>query len=507
MHKFRNSFRPAPRGAARIADVDNARPIRLTVVLRPGTPLQPHAHSGARGLSHHDYRARYGTPQEVIDRVVALAGRHGLHVVEASAGKHAVRLEGTYGQARAAFQPEELGLYRVGDRDVVARSGHLYLPDDLAADVVAVVGFDQRPVAKPHFRIRPLQAAPTASWDPAQVARHYDFPTGVDGSGQAIALVELGGGYQDNDTAAYFAAKGVNRTGKLLSVGVDGGGNAPDGDPNGADGEVQLDIDIAGSVAPGANIVVYFGPNQGNGLLDAIAAAVHDEANAPSVISISWGGPENGFASQDIEAMDQALQSAATLGISVCAASGDTGATEGETDGQLHVDFPASSPYALGCGGTRLPKTGAEVAWNDGAEGGASGGGYSTVFPLPAWQTGVQGQQRGVPDVAGDADPQTGFNVRVDGTDAIVGGTSSVAPLWAGLLAVVNQSLGKRVGFVNPVLYRNAATAFNDITEGNNNGYRAGPGWDPVTGLGSPKGQAVLQALRTGVSAAAEPEV
>jgi kumamolisin len=502
MHKFMESMRHAPK-AQRVSDVDAERPIRLTVVLKPGASVEPLAHQAQPVMSRSEYRTRHGTHQAVLDRVVAYAKQHGLRVIEADAAKHAVRLEGTYGQACAAFQPEELGVYHIDGRDVVARGGHLFVPDDLAQDVVAVMGFDQRPVAKPHFRVRPATASAT-SWDPVQLAEEYEFPTGLNGSGQTVALIELGGGFSPDDVALYFSEKDVKRTGKLDSVGVDGATNAPHGDTADANGEVQLDIDVVGSVAPGANIVVYFGPNQGNGFLDAVQAAIHDETNDPSVISISWGGPESNSSSQDLQAMDQALQSAAALGVTVCVASGDNGATDGETDGALHVDFPASSPHALACGGTRLPKSGKEVAWNDGSTGGATGGGFSSTFPRPSWQVGVPAghkTQRGVPDVAGNADPETGYNIRVDGKNVVVGGTSAVAPLWAGLIALANQSLGKRVGFVNPILYQHPE-AFVDITQGNNNGFKAGHGWDPVTGLGRPKGAAVIDALKAAAATA-----
>ena len=298
----------------------------------------------------------------------------------------------------------------------------------------------------------------------------------------------------------YFTAKNIHRTGTLEAVSVDSAPTTPDDDPNGADGEVQLDIQVAGSVAPGADLAVYYGNNTGSGFLAAISAAVHDTQRAPSVISISWGGPENQWAAQDIDAMDQAFQSAATLGITVCVASGDDGASDGER-GTLVVDFPAASPHVLGCGGTTLPGTGAETAWNDGAQGGASGGGFSAHFNRPDWQSGNT-QGRGVPDVAGDADPQTGYNVAVDGQATVIGGTSAVAPLWAGLIALINQSTGSNAGFVNPTLYA-SASAMTDILTGNNDGYNCGPGWDPVTGLGSPKGNAVLAVLKAGRQAVA----
>ena len=490
MRQLSASFRVAPAGE-RVGDVDDADPIRLTVVLKPGEPVRP-ASGGI--LSHAQYREQHGTSDAVLRQVEAYATSHGLRVVEASAAKHAVRLEGTVGQARAAFKPDDLGVWRIDGEDVVSRGGHISVPDDLSNQIVAVLGFDERPIAKAHFRMVP--AATSAGYTPAEVARRYQFPPNLDGAGQTIALVELGGGYDPADVAAYFAEQGIKRTGKLVAVGVDGVSNAPEGQPDGADGEVQLDIEVAGSVAPAADIVVYFGTNQSIGFLDTLQAAIDDQTHLPSVVSISWGAPETVFSQQDMQAMDQAMQSAAALGITVCCASGDNGAGDGVGDGRPHVDFPASSPHALGCGGTRLPRTGAETAWNGGVQGGASGGGFSSLFAKPEWQAAVPGDRRGVPDVAGDADPATGYRVRVDGTAAVVGGTSAVAPLWAGLVALCNQSLGRRVGFVNPTLYRNA-TACTDITTGDNGGFSAGVGWDAVTGLGSPIGVAVLAAFET----------
>ena len=519
--------------AARLGDVPNGRPIRLTVVLRPGAALPAHGAS-FRPMSRAEFRERYATRPKVVDAFTQFVTSHGLRVVSADAGTHTVRLAGTYGQARAAFQPDELGLYRAHGREIAARNGALRVPPEFESDVVAVLGFDQRPIARPHFRFRP-NASRAYTFDPRAVAERYGFPPDLDGTGQTIALIELGGGYDDAEVAAYFARHGVKRTGKLIAVPVSGSGNARDGDPNGADGEVQLDIDVAGSVAPGANLAVYFAPNQGSGFLDAIQAALHglppgvdpgSQVNNPAVISISWGGPEAGWPAQDVAAMEQALQAAMALGVTVIAASGDDGAQDQLEDGGLHVDYPASSPYVLGCGGTRLPRSGPEAAWNDGPGQGASGGGFSTLFPVPEWQkaalgTLAEGQagQRGVPDVAGDADPATGYNVSVDGHDTVAGGTSAVAPLWAALIALANQKLGQlsvsrseitsasarpiapvsaqpitRVGFVNATLYAHPE-AFNDVTSGNNRGFEARAGWDPVTGLGTPKGAAVVDAL------------
>jgi kumamolisin len=268
----------------------------------------------------------------------------------------------------------------------------------------------------------------------------------------------------------------------------------------------MLDIEVAASVAPGAKIAVYFTPNTDQGFIDAITTAVHDTTNKPSVISISWGGPESSWTAQSLAALDAACQSAAALGITITVAAGDDGSTDGGTGN--NVDFPASSPHVLACGGTKLVASGAtissEVVWNElASQEGATGGGVSNVFPLPSWQananvpaSSASAGGRGVPDVAGDADPNAGYTIRVDGETRVIGGTSAVAPLWAGLIAVANQQLGKPVGFVQPALYAaKAATAFSDITQGNNGAFSAGPGWDACTGLGSPIAEKLIPLL------------
>jgi kumamolisin len=273
----------------------------------------------------------------------------------------------------------------------------------------------------------------------------------------------------------------------------------------------MLDIEVAGAVAPGATIVVYFAPNTDSGFLDAINQAVDDKQNNPSVISISWGGPESTWTSQSLQSYNSALEAASAVGVSVCVAAGDNGASDGVDDGLEHVDFPASSPYALACGGTHLVGSGtsisSEVVWNDLPSNGATGGGVSATFPLPTWQANANVPPsvnpgnfvgRGVPDVAGDADPFTGYQVDVDGSNIVVGGTSAVAPLWAGLIACFNSALKASVGYLNPTLYQSVAAlagTFHDITSGNNDGYSAGPGWDACTGWGSPNGAAILSSL------------
>jgi kumamolisin len=339
----------------------------------------------------------------------------------------------------------------------------------------------------------------------------YNFPAGS-GNGECIGIIELGGGYRPADLKKYFSELNVPLP-KVSAVSVDHGTNQPTGDPNGPDGEVMLDIEVAGAIAPSANIVVYFSPNTDQGFLDAVTTAIHDTTNKPSVISISWGGPESSWTQQSLTAFDQAFQAAATMGITVCVAAGDNGSSDGATDGSDNVDFPASSGYVLACGGTSVQASGtsitSETVWNDGANGGAGGGGISNVFPVPPYQEGLSAaltaggtralNNRGVPDVAGDADENTGYDVRVDGSDTVIGGTSAVAPLWAGLIARINSNSGKSVGYINSLLYP-SQPAFNDITQGNNGDFAAAPGWDACTGMGSPKGTQIASVLSGGSS-------
>jgi kumamolisin len=386
-------------------------------------------------------------------------------------------------------------------------TGEVSMPDTHAPLVEAVLGLDARPVAKPHVRflkdLKKANDAPAATgqpvaFNPPQVAQLYDYPTTVNGAGQTIGILELGGGYNTSDITTYFQGLGLTPP-TVVAVSVDGGTNAP-GDPSGADGEVALDIQVAGSIATGAKLAVYFAPNTDQGFIDAITTAVHDAANKPSVLSISWGGPEASWVQSSVTALDDACQSAVALGVTITVASGDNGSSDGVSDGANHVDFPASSPHVLACGGTELIGSGtaiaAETVWDDGSQGGATGGGFSTLFPLPAWQSsaGISGSGRGVPDVAGDAAPESGYNILVDGQQEVVGGTSAVAPLWAALIAMINQMKGGPVGFVNPTLY-GVAGDFHDITSGNNGAYSAEPGWDACTGLGSPNGAEIAGAL------------
>ena len=497
--------------------------VEVTVRLRPRAPIPSGAHSAphaVRSPKNRQYMTRkqladaHGATAEDLARVEAFAKAHNLSVVEASLPRRSVILSGHAADLGAAFGVTLEEIAHPEGGSFRGRSGPIMIPAELEGIIVGVFGLDNRPQARPHFRVRPSRERAAASgtdltqFTPPQIAQLYDFPTNVNGTGECIAIIELGGGFSMADLQTYFSKLGLP-TPRVSSVAVDHGKNHPTRNPDGPDGEVMLDIEVAGAVAPQAKIVVYFAPNTDQGFLDAITKAVHDTVNNPSVISISWGGPESNWTDQAMQQFDQAFQAAAALGITICVAAGDNGSRDGVDDGAVHVDFPASSPNVLACGGTTLSASAAsiddEVVWNDGANGGATGGGVSEKFPLPAYQqnasvppsasTGNVG--RGLPDIAGDADPNTGYTVRVDGDDTVIGGTSAVAPLWAGLIALLNQSLGHPVGFLNPVLYGTISQngALRDITSGSNGDYSAGAGWDPCSGWGVADGQKLLQAL------------
>jgi kumamolisin len=499
------SERAVPPGASDAGAVDPTARTSVTIVLRPREPFPAHVGHGTQPtLSREEFAARYGATPEDARVVERFALDAGLLVVEASLARRSVIVEGALGDIAAAFEAE-LRLFDSPAGRFRGRTGTLTVPADIGPIVVGVFGIDERPQARAQIRSAAKKAV---SYSPPEVAAAYGFPSGVTGAGQTIALIELGGGFVQADLDTFFAGLGIASP-TVTSVGVDGAANAPAGDPNSADGEVMLDIEVAGSIAPGAAIVCYFAPNTDQGFLDAITTAVHDTTNKPGIISISWGGPESTWTAQALSNFDAAFAAAGMLGITVTVAAGDSGSSDGLTDGLAHVDFPASSPNVLACGGTHLTvkdaAISAETVWNDGSSGGATGGGISDVFPLPAWQQAANvppsanpgaSAGRGVPDVSGDAAPDTGYAIVVDGSDIVVGGTSAVAPLWAALVALLNETATTTLGFINAQLYADPAV-LRDITSGNNGAYEAGVGWDACTGLGSPNGVALASLLGT----------
>ncbi|MDQ6677987.1 MAG: S53 family peptidase, partial [Acidobacteriota bacterium] len=330
-------------GAHETGPVDPQEPIQVTVVLR----------------------RREGSIDHDLALVRNFAAHHGLTVVNQSAPARTVTLSGSPEALGQAFGTR-LAMFHVPSTGVTyrGRTGSVLIPAELEPAVLAVLGLDSRPIAKPHFRVA-AHATPAGALTPIQVAQLYSFPAGRTGAGQTVAIIELGGGYRTEDLDAYFSALGL-KTPSVTAVPVDGAANQPG---SAADGEVMLDIEVVGAVAPGATIAVYFAPNTDQGFFDAVTAAAHDSARKPSVISISWGASEDVWTAQARDSLNSALQDAATLGITVTVASGDDGSADGVADGKVHVDFPSSSPFVLSCGGTRLNAQGgkitSEVVWNE----------------------------------------------------------------------------------------------------------------------------------------------
>ncbi len=518
------------KGAKAVGKLDPNERFEVTVRVRPrqGPTRSPEFSAfiatppaQRQPLSREEFAVKFGAAKADLERIEEFAHEHGLDVVGSSAGQRTVRLSGTVEAMQEAFgvKLQAVTYNKVKFRH---RSGPIRVPKDVAPLVEGVFGLDNRPAVRPHLRFKPVpkgrqpRAGNARPFMPVEVAKLYNFPASLDGSGQCIAILEFGGGYRQADLKKYFATLGIPVP-KVTAVSVDGGHNHPTGDPNGPDGEVMLDIEVAGAVAPKAKIAVYFAPNTDDGFIDALRAAAHDSLRQPSVVSISWGSPELGSTQQSLKDYDAVCQEAALMGVTICCSAGDHGTDDTpKASNRANVDFPASSPHVLACGGTHLEAANGviskETVWNT-HDGWATGGGVSEVFPLPAWQTNANvpksanpgGKKgRGVPDVAGDADADTGYLIRVDGAEGPSGGTSAVAPLWAALVALINQGLGKPVGFITPLLYQspNNTNCFRDILVGDNGAfpsskkYLARPGWDACTGWGSPNGAQLLNAVR-----------
>lgn len=403
VHELPGSVRHAVPGAQYVGAVDPDEQIELTLVLRRQHDLDESVVAAGR-LTSAELADRYGASAADIAVVQSAISAAGGEVLQVDQPSRRVRVRGTAAAWSVLFGAD---LSRVSSPDPTSgrmvehrhRTGALTVPATLAGIVVAVLGLDDRPQARAHLRF--AAAAPAASatsYTPLQLANAYTMPSGTDGTGQTLAIIELGGGFGAADLSTYFGGLNI-ATPSVTAVGVDGAKNVPDQDPNGADGEVLLDIEVAGAIAPKASILVYFAPNTDAGFLDAISTAAH-ASPTPTAMSISWGQSEDQWTAQARTSMDDAFAEAAALGVTITVAAGDSGSGDAESSG-VHVDFPASSPHALACGGTSLHLTATgtvhtETVWNDGSSGGATGGGVSDTFAQPSWQSGV-----GVPDRKG----------------------------------------------------------------------------------------------------------
>jgi kumamolisin len=566
------SNRPPLPGAKLLRKADPRKSITVSIYLRRNPSTASEAASTITTLSEQlpqerrylpkpQLAAMFGADPHEMQAVEEWAKSCKLKVVESDAAKRQVKVSGTVAAINKAFGVQ-LNDYRHPEGyEYRGREGQVHVPEKLYGIVESVLGLDTRRVGRPRLRraarhkvewrksaaskarSRATGSVTSNPWPgtffPPQVATLYDYPSNLTGKGQNVAIMSFNGapdgnahgGYSLAALNTYFTNVLGGTAPNLTNVDVMGPGNDPGPDTQASDqqgdstGEVMLDACVVGSVAPGANIFMYFTEFTTQGWVDALQDAIAGDNNI-SVISISYGNPEDdpqgAWTAASVQTVNQAFQAAIAAGITICCASGDDGSSDGVATG-AHVDFPASSPYVLGVGGTKLtasslspPAIKSEVVWNELAQGeGAGGGGISVLFTKPSWQDDVNVPPsanpphqvgRGVPDVAADADPVTGVVVmHIDGKHLEpIGGTSAATPLWASLIARLNEGLNARCGFINPVLYTKLAHGvLNDITSGNNGAYAATVGWDACTGLGTPNGAKLLSALSTSAVAAA----
>jgi kumamolisin len=506
--------------------------IEVSLKLRRKSVLPDLAGRPNELMTRDQLRNTYGASQADIDTVANIMEGLGLNLVDANVATRTVRLRGTVSAMEAAFQVK-LFNYSHDRGNYRGRVGRVRIPSPLSEIVQGVFGLDNRQVAR--RRRHPvrdndqagLASVPAAWYVPGELASHYHFPPG-DGSGQTVGLLEFGGGFFPQDLNKFCHLAKIAASPNVIPISTDG---TPTDRKDGAEGEVMLDIEVVAGICPKANIVVYFAQWGEQGWLAALDAAVHDQTHNPTVLSISWGNAEDAdiWTDQAMEQINQTLQDAAMLGITVCVAAGDDGSSDAISDGHAHVDFPASSPYALAVGGTTIAAKGGaqpDIAWKEGDglradNGGSTGGGVSVKFPRPAWQGDVKVKSvnpgaivgRCVPDLAANADWYASpYLLVVDGQPQPNGGTSAASPLVASLLTLINADRAKRaaqpIGYLTPVLYQSSdgngttigAITCTDVLSGENTtdkigGYMAGPGYDAVSGWGTPNGEKLATAI------------
>ncbi len=539
---LRGSKHPHPAQHTKLHPTDGAEQLTVTLMLRRGpgrSRPSPDAIAADRASrpSPEVFAAAHGADPGELDAVISFARTAGLEVLEADAARRSIIVRGSAAAINKAFDVQ-LHNYQYAGGTYRGHDDEVKLPTHVADFIEAVVGLTNRKVVARHFstisarrtqtRMDPPNTRPLT---PAQVSALYNFPDG-DGAGQTIALYEMEtadqtgrpfpAGYALADVKATMVALGDLPLPRIVDVPIDGTTNS-----GSSDGETGLDITVAGAIAPKATIAVYFAGAEVQNMLHALQTMIHPKGGdpVPGIISISYGwGPDDrgtpNFSDNEWGQFVQLFEDAATNKISVFVSSGDTGAfSESQTLAQ--VSYPGSDVWVTSCGGTTIGNiAGAsfdEWVWNDVGNGGgppgATGGGISAQFETPSYQrgasvpvrngTGTAG--RGVPDIAGNASENSGYLQVINGErPQPVGGTSAVAPLYAGLIARINANNGFLAGYLNPLMYSLPASAFRDIKgapgPANNSfahveGYPAGPGWDACTGLGSVNGKALQDAL------------
>ncbi len=485
----------------------------------------------SKPMSHQEFAASHGANQADLQQVANFAASQGLAVVEESVPRRSVIVKGpvsavnkAFGVAMYDYESPRTGKYR-------GHPGEAALPAAIANLVEGITGLDSHKIHAHHFstarRKNPADPSHTRALTPQQVAKLYNFPDG-DGAGQTIGIYEMNtsegpAGYTTADITDSMEAFGGGLTVPTpIDVSIDGFSNSGQ-----SDGETGLDITVAGAIAQAAKIAVYFTGEEPSNIIHAVQHMIHPGAGdpTPTIVSISygWGADDadaDSFSDSEYTQLGKLFQDAANLSITVLVSSGDSGAVI-ESNTQAQTSYPATEPWVLACGGTTVGNVNGssfdEYVWNDTGKAGpgATGGGISARFTtVPDYQTSVALPKRsgtgttgrGIPDIAGNASENSGYEQFINGESGPVGGTSAVAPLYAGLIARLNKNLGVSVGFINPVLYGAASTVFRDVVGApgpkNNSfsgvtGYPAGKGWDACTGLGSVNGVALQNALQS----------
>ena len=520
---------PLP-GARALGRANPHTTIEVSLKLRRKNELPDLTGRPSATLSREELAEKYGASDDDIDKVVQAFQKFGLKRVEANAATRTVRLSGTITQMENAFQVK-LFDYAHPDGNYRGRVGAVSVPPEVKDIVQAVFGLDNRRVARRRRHpVHELSKSKTlripASWYvPSQLAAHYNFPAG-DGSGQAVGLLEFGGGYFPSDLQGFCKLADVSSMPTVVAVSTDGTAtNSRDG----AEGEVMLDVEVVAGICPKSTIVVYFAEWTEQGWITAMDAVMQDKAHDPGVVSVSWGAPEDTdiWTDQAMTQMNETFKEAALLGVTICIAAGDDGSSDADMDGHAHADFPSSSPYVLAVGGTTIPTKGGtqpDIVWKEGDglradNGGSTGGGVSAKFDRPPWQESITISSvnpgsivgRCVPDIAANADWNASpYLLVVDGKAQGNGGTSAATPLLASLVTLINQArgAGKRIGYLTPLLYQSSAgggqtigsAGCTDVRSGDNTtaavgGYSAGPGYDAASGWGTPDGRQLLAAL------------
>ena len=516
-------------GAVAVGRANANAVIEVSLKLKRKAALPPLTERPTEILTRERLAETYGASQADVDKVSQVFAGFGLQTIASHPGTRTLKLRGTIAAMERAFDVR-LFRYSHPEGGYRGRVGSINVPEEVKDLVKGVFGLDNRRVA--HRRRRgardassPHSSVPAAWYIPSELATRYKFPAG-DGSGQTIALLEFGGGYFPADLKQFCSLANIAAPPSVTPISVDG--TATDSTDDTVT-EVMLDIEVLAGICEKSKIVVYFASFGEQGWIAALDAVVRDKVNAPRVLSISWGAPEDGefWTQQGQSQIDESLQELAHLGVTVCVASGDDGSSDGVTDGLAHVDYPGSSPYVLSVGGTTILSKGStqpDVVWKE-ADGltadqhGSTGGGVSAKYPRPTWQNGINIAPvnpgaiigRCVPDVSVNADwTVSPYLLVANGSPQSNGGTSAASPLVAALITLINaqRPATNPVGWLTPVLYKPSSTAgltigaagCTDVSSGDNitahnGGFKASPGYDAASGWGTPIGTRLMQEL------------